>query len=242
MSNKFVLNYKPFGNKAILIEWPPHIDESILDEVIKTKQIVLETFKSIEVIPAYNSLTLIFKDYIDYDKILYQLKNLPESNKKIKKRTKRTWKIPVCYDKEFGLDMQDFSRQKKISEKEIIKLHTQPLYTVYCIGFLPGFMYLGGLDEKLFHPRRTAPRLKIPKGSVGIGGQQTGVYPKQSPGGWNIIGNSPAEIFNADEDNPCKVEVGDKIIFYEITKAEYELIKIQVDTNIFNLESEVVHD
>jgi len=136
--------------------------------------------------------------------------------------------------------VKEYTKIKGFSLAKLIQLHTAPLYTVFCIGFLPGFMYLGGLNVVLHHPRRSAPRLKIPKGSVGIGGEQTGIYPQASPGGWNIIGNSPIQLFDPHNRNPCRISVGDKVKFYDVSEAEYELLSIQVETGIYNMESEVI--
>ena len=242
MLNKFNLKYSLFGDKAILIEWPHLIDESILNDILYFKENIKHHFSNIEMVSAYNSLTLIFSLPIDFQLVEGKLKEIYKSKKKTIGDKKKLWKIPVCYHQKFGIDLNAFSKEKNISIEEIIKLHTSTRYTVYCIGFLPGFMYLGGLNEKLFHPRRSEPRLKIPKGSVGIGGEQTGIYPKESPGGWNIIGNSPVKIFNPNDKNPCRVSVGDKVQFYKISKARHELMSIQIETDIFSLESEELDD
>lgn len=123
-------------------------------------------------------------------------------------------KIPVCYDAAFGIDQKIFN----IKEDELIKRHTAPLYRVYMLGFLPGFPYLGGLDETLYQPRQETPRRKVERGSVGIGGTQTGVYPIDAPGGWNIIGKTPIHMI--EEGKPV-VEPGDYIKFYSISTDEY---------------------
>ncbi|WP_417443922.1 5-oxoprolinase subunit PxpB [Joostella sp.] len=240
--DKFKLEYRRFGNKALLIEWPRMVNESILNDIIKFKKLILENLDAYELIPAYNSLTIISSKEIDHESLVKKLKEIYKQNYTQAKIQRKLWHIPVCYDTEFGIDMEDYSLSKKMSIEKIIDLHVAPLYTIYCIGFLPGFMYLGGLNRALHHPRRDTPRLQIPQGSVGIGGEQTGVYPQVSPGGWNIIGNSPVKIFNAANENPCGVSVGDKIKFYSIDKAEHELITIQVDANIFHLKTYELDD
>ena len=152
------------------------------------------------------------------------------------------WKIPVCYDAVFGIDLEAISKEKNLSKEEIIKRHSQAIYTVYFIGFLPGFLYLGGLDESLHVPRKSTPRLQIEKGAVAIGGNQTGVYPTESPGGWNIIGNSPIEFFNPKLETPCFAKAGDKISFKPITIQEFKTIKILVEAGVYQIESEVLYD
>src|SRR5690606_22673794 len=152
------------------------------------------------------------------------------------------WKIPVSYDAVFGIDLEAICLEKRISKNELIKRHSQAIYTVYFIGFLPGFLYLGGLDEVLHIARKSTPRLKIEKGAVAIGGHQTGVYPTESPGGWNIIGNSPIEFFNPKSNPPCFAEAGDKISFYPISLKEYRDIKTLSEAGVYQLESEVMND
>ncbi len=239
---EYSLVYKPFGSNAILIEWPSKIDEGILDDIVSFKRTIIKEYTDIEVVPAYHSLTIIFKSEIDFELLKKNLRTLYNSVKKGISFPKKIWHIPVCYSEEYGLDIKEYTKIKGFSLTKLIQLHTGPLYTVFCIGFLPGFMYLGGLDAELHQPRRSAPRLKIPKGSVGIGGEQTGVYPQASPGGWNIIGNSPVQFFDPNNRNPCRISVGDKVKFYDVSEAEYELLSIQVETGIYNMESEVIHD
>ena len=107
---------------------------------------------------------------------------------------------------------------------------------------MPGFLYLGGLDERLHFPRKSTPRLQIEKGAVAIGGSHTGIYPSSSPGGWNIIGNTPISLFNASQDEPCFVQSGDKIQFIPIGLKEYQDISTLVEARVYQLESEVMND
>lgn len=239
-SGKYELTYKLIGNKNVLLEWPNRVDTEILDDVIGFRNLIKKFWPNLELISAYNSILLIFHETIGKKDIVGELKGLYASETLSLEEKRRLWKIPVLYGGELGIDMKNFSEEKGMTADEVINLHTSATYTVFCIGFLPGFLYLGGLDPKLHHPRRTEPRLKIPKGSVGIGGEQTGVYPQESPGGWNIIGNSPVKIFDPSLNNPCPVNVGDKVKFHAITIAEYKLIKIQVEAGVFKLKSEKI--
>ncbi|CAD2073868.1 5-oxoprolinase subunit B family protein [Phocicoccus pinnipedialis] len=166
---------------------------------------------------SYNSVTVqwdIFK--VDVETVKKNLLTICESleDLDIKVTKKNIIEIPVCYDPEFGIDQDKFA----VSLEELINRHTEPEYRVYMIGFLPGFMYLGGLDEKLHMKRLVIPRKKIDKGSVGIAGGQTGVYPQIAPGGWNIIGKTPLEMVK--EGIPI-VNPGDYVKFYSISKDEY---------------------
>lgn len=121
--------------------------------------------------------------------------------------------IPVDYGGELGFDLSNLAKSKKLSIKEVVTLHTKPEYIVYFIGFLPGFAYLGGLDEILHTPRLSIPRTNIPAGSVGIGGAQTGIYPSKAPGGWNIIGNTQVKLFDINKEQPSLLKAGDRLKF-----------------------------
>jgi len=130
--------------------------------------------------------------------------------------------IPVCYENDFGLDLQEIADFHDIDTESVIRLHTAPVYDVYMIGFVLGFPYLGGLDEKLYTPRKKSPRKVVPAGSVGIADRQTGIYPIQSPGGWQILGRTPVRLFDLERKNPFFLEMGDKVRFTAITRAEFE--------------------
>lgn len=238
---KFEISIKRFNEKSILVEWPSLVDTDILEDVIAFKHQLSGRFYKVEMVSAYNSLLIVFPALVDFESISATISTLYNAPRLKATAVKRLWKIPVCYDNGFGIDMGEFAKAKSTTPQEIIKMHTSSAYTIYCIGFLPGFMYLGGLDKRLHQPRRSEPRLEIPQGSVGIGGEQTGVYPQSSPGGWNIIGNSPVKVFDVTKKNPCPLNVGDKVQFYSVEKARHELISLQVQAGVFKLESEVYH-
>ena len=130
--------------------------------------------------------------------------------------------IPVCYGGDYGPDLAFVAQHAGLSEREVIRRHTAPKYRIYMLGFLPGFPYLGGLDPALFTPRLQNPRTAIPAGSVGIGGQQTGIYPVASPGGWQLIGRTPLKLF--DPDRPLRYAAGDRIRFAAITPQQFETL------------------
>ena len=243
MSN-FKLTYKPFGERSILIEWPSKIDKNILYDILSFKNSIETNSNSIlEIKLAYCSLLISYNFFIeDYGQRVEKLKLLYSEKNNFKQPSKALWKIPVCYDSEFAIDLNELSISLNLTEQEIISIHTKPTYLVYFIGFLPGFLYLGGLNKKLHYPRKSSPRLQITKGAVAIGGNQTGVYPNESPGGWNIIGNSPIHFFNVNLKLPCFAKAGDKIQFYSISKNEYTNIKALVEAGVYQLESEVIND
>ena len=175
-------------------------------------------YELLEVIPGMNNLTLVF------DPLLYpvqffidQLCSFWDEVQKIApselNRTGKEIAIPVVYGGEKGPDLSEVARLHKMSVDEVIKRHSSAVYTVFFIGFMPGFVYLGGLDEQLVTPRRAEPRLQIPAGSVGIGGAQTGIYPSVSPGGWQIIGNTETKLFDPERAQPALLLPGDTLRF-----------------------------
>ena len=138
--------------------------------------------------------------------------------------TGRLLKIPVCYDEEFAWDIQRLATTKNIAVDEVIQIHTAKQYKVFMLGFLPGFPYMGELDEKIAMPRKPQP-VNIIEGSVGIAGKQTGIYPLSSPGGWQIIGRTPVKMFDSNKKEIAFLQAGDTVQFYSITSDEFKDIK-----------------
>lgn len=240
---KFPIQIKAFGEQALLIEWPNKVDTNILSDILRFEKKLHGKLKNFEAVPSYNSLTIIGLDAVveaeALSKKIHDWYEEPASETDGPKNY--LWKLPVCYDTDFGPDLQSVADHLKMTIDELVGAHTSNQYTVFGIGFLPGFMYLGGLPETLQVPRRAEPRLKVAKGSVGLAGKQTGIYPQESPGGWNIIGNCPIPIFNAKAEEPCMVAVGDKIQFESITRAEYDLHKIEGEVGIFTPDKIALH-
>jgi KipI family sensor histidine kinase inhibitor len=129
--------------------------------------------------------------------------------------------IPVCYDREWAPDLGDVARASGVTEAEVVHRHSSAAYRVTCVGFTPGFPYLSGLPPELATSRRATPRKEIPAGSVAIGGAQTGVYPRKSPGGWNVIGRTPLSLFDVQRDPPALLRAGDQVRFREISREEF---------------------
>tara|TARA_R110002049_G_scaffold309212_1_gene518706 strand:- start:31856 stop:32590 length:735 start_codon:yes stop_codon:yes gene_type:complete len=240
----YKLTYKPFGERAILVEWPQIIDKAILKDIILFKEKIKENNieSLVELKSAYNSLLVVYDDFVkNYDLEIAYIDKIYHTDEITVKTDAVLWKIPVCYDPHFGMDLSLISKEKGLTEDAIVQLHSDAIYTVFFTGFLPGFLYLGGLDEKIHVPRKSTPRLRIGKGSVAIGGSQTGVYPSDSPGGWNIIGNSPIDFFNVNKENPCFAKAGDGIVFCPISRQEHKDIKALVGAGVFQLKSEVIN-
>ena len=228
---KFQLTYKLYGRSAILVEWPANISQDIIQDIISFERQVKKIDSILDTVVAYNSLLIRYQNpIVDQELTISQLKNKYAASSYLMKQDQFLWDIPVCYDASFGIDLEEIANEKKCSVADIIRLHTDTNYLVYFIGFQPGFLYLGGLHQNLHVPRKSNPRVRVDKGSVGIGGAQTGVYPQNSSGGWNIIGKSPLNFFNMKATNPCFAKPGDRIqfvavdihTFYEI---EREVIK-----------------
>ena len=214
---KFQLTYKLFGRSAILVEWPVNISQEIIQEIISFERQVKEIDAILDTIIAYNSLLIRYQNpIVDKELTISQLKNKYTASSYVIKQDQFLWEIPVCYDASFGIDLEEIANKKKCSVTDIIRLHTETDYIVYFIGFQPGFLYLGGLHQNLHIPRKSNPRVRVDKGSVGIGGAQTGVYPQNSSGGWNIIGKSPLNFFNMKATNPCFAKSGDRIQFVAV--------------------------
>lgn len=228
--------YKFFGESAILIEWDKVISKEVIADInLYQQKIKAQNFLDIEdFVIAYNSLTIIYKKSVNKLDV-QNLKEIYNSKISIKKASNFLWEIPVCYDVKFGIDLEELSSELGISTEAIIKKHSSKVYTVYFIGFLPGFLYLGGLDKSLHFPRKAVPRIRVPERSVAIGGNQTGIYPQESSGGWNIIGKTPISFFNISNSKPCFAKSGDQIKFKSVSYNEYLSIKNKIDTNDFNL-------
>ena len=214
---KFQLTYKLFGRSAILVEWPANISQEIIQEIISFERQVKEIDAILDTIIAYNSLLIRYQNpIVDKELTISQLKKKSAASSYLTKQDQFLWEIPVCYDASFGIDLEEIANKKKCSVADIIRLHSETDYLVYFIGFQPGFLYLGGLHQNLHVPRKSTPRVRVDKGSVGIGGAQTGVYPQNSSGGWNIIGKSPLNFFNMKATNPCFAKPGDRIQFVAV--------------------------
>lgn len=211
---------------SILIQFEQKISEKTLQKILDLKQKICSVKGDhlLQVINTYHSLLLIYRQSIqDFENQKQQLSELFSEVSDTPSSERSPLKIPVCYNLEMGSDLQLLSEDLKLPVSEIIKRHTAPIYRVYFIGFMPGFPYLGGLDASLYHRRKSQPRRQISKGSVGIADQQTGIYPMASPGGWQIIGRTPVELFDKTNTNrPSLLSAGDSIEFVSITKEEFE--------------------
>lgn len=219
----YPLKFESFGESGILISWPNEINHSISRDVFNLNLQIHKHLSALiqETVPAYCSLTVFVNSQINKTELMTNIKNIYQSIEQYLTVKPNSWQIPVCYDLLLGLDLEKLADLKGISIDEVIKRHSQALYTVDFFGFLPGFPYLSGLDKKLHTPRLAKPRTFVAKGSVAIGGEQTGIYPSESPGGWHIIGRTPVTLFSPQKAVPCVIKPLDKINLVPISLDEF---------------------
>ncbi len=220
------ITIQQFGSSGLLISWGNNISSKISREIYHFSKAISNTFTNqfIDSVPTYCSLTLYFKQAIKTKILIDQLLSLYHNTDFSAEIQSNHWNIPVCYHPSLGIDLFALSTKLGLSTNEIIKLHSRPIYTVDFLGFLPGFPYLSGLNTQLHAPRLSSPRTLVKKGSVAIGGKQTGIYPNTSPAGWNIIGRTRFELFNVKDINPCPITPKDTLQFIPITLSEFNSV------------------
>jgi inhibitor of KinA len=232
----------PLGDSALIVRVRDRFDdapEQTLDTVLRAfEQLQSAAIPGvIELAPAYTSIAVFFdpitvaKSAETPDKAFHWLAEQVRgfvgagAHRRAARSEIRFVEIPVCYDPEFAVDIDEVGRRTNISPTEVIHFHSAAEYRVACIGFVPGFPFLAGLPKKLSTPRRDVPRKEIPPGSVGIGGAQTGIYPLRSPGGWNLIGRTPLRLFDPEKNPPTLLRSGERVRFCQITRDEFESLK-----------------
>jgi len=218
-----IKNISNLGDAALYCDFGNEINKEINNNVIKFfKSIQIQNINGItNLIPSYNKLIISFDldliNFSDLKKKIINIKVLNTSESNVK-----TIKVPICCDDEFALDMERLNKKLNLSKDEILNNYLKKEYFCYMTGFIAGMPFLGDLDKKLHLNRLETPRVKVPKGSVGITEQFCNIYTFESPGGWNIIGNTPIKVFDKSNQNQLTtISPGDKVLFYQISKEEY---------------------
>lgn len=213
------------GDRGLLLEFGDEISAEIHEKVRRmTLAIQAESIEGlIETVPTYRSLLVLYNPLIlPVDELEKRLIRLEEELKQTSFPDPKLTKIPVLYGGAYGPDLEGVARHLQISPEEVVRLHCSKPYFIYMIGFMPGFPYMGELPDTLITPRLKTPRLSVPAGSVAIAQKQTGIYPMESPGGWQIIGQTPIKLFDPEKDPPALLQMGDLVQFFPIREKEFE--------------------
>ena len=211
------------GDRAVLVELgddiSPQINQKVRELYIGTKGRRIKGIK--DLVPSYRSLMVVYDPLvISLDFLESQMNEIWDALDDARLPDPRTVEIPVVYGDKYGPDLEWIADYHKMTPQDVIRLHTQPTYQVYMIGFMPGYPYMGEVPDELVTPRRKTPRTHVPGGSVGIAQKQTGIYPVASPGGWQIIGRTPVRLFDPQGKPPSFLEMGDRVKFFVITEQE----------------------
>ncbi|CAD5244657.1 5-oxoprolinase subunit PxpB [Thermococcus camini] len=215
------MEFKPLGDSTLLISLGEVIDEEINERIHSlARAIEKANFEwLIEVVPAYSSLAVIYDPVlIDFESVKRAVEGVEFTSERFEGKLVE---VPVVYGGEYGPDLEFVAEHNGLTVDDVIEIHSKPTYRVYFLGFLPGFAYLGGMDDRIATPRLEKPRLKVPAGSVGIAGKQTGIYPLGSPGGWRLIGRTPLKLFDPSKEPPTLLQPGDRVRFVPVDEEEF---------------------
>ena len=224
------LTISPLGDGALLVSFGNEMDADVNANVLQLFHQLKGRWPFVlDLVPAYSSLAVYYdgfalhtKEKSAFETLKELLRPLLQQLPKKEGTGGRNMRIPVCYATPFAPDLEELAAQKNLSPADVIQLHTSRSYRVYMIGFLPGFPYMGKVDSRLATGRRSSPRTAVTAGSVGIAGEQTGIYPFDSPGGWNIIGRTPLPLFDPNRKEPVLLQPGDNVTFYPISEDAFK--------------------
>ena len=221
------------GDSAMVIQFNNVISLDVNERVMmlydKLKSLELPHIK--DIVPAFSSLTIHYdislikneagNDLTFFEILSKEVKQIIEKESIIRIEKYNKIKVPVCFNEKFAPDLNEISTKANLSRNKIIDIYLSKTYRVFMIGFLPGFPYMGEVDERIVMPRKMQPRNFVHSGSVGIAGKQTGIYPFNSPGGWQIIGRTPVKLFDKNSSSPSFFKPGDEVEFYSINENEF---------------------
>jgi KipI family sensor histidine kinase inhibitor len=216
----------PAGDAAWLIELPERIDAVVNTRAIRIARAIERSgLRASDVVVGYRSV-MVYVDPLadDAETIERRLQEIAAVEEGGDDQPGALVHVPVCYDGQHGPDLADVAAFGKCSVAEVIERHLAPEYRVFVVGFVPGFAYMAPVDAKIAAPRRSSPRLKVPAGSVAVAAGQTGVYPAETPGGWNLIGRCPLRPYDPDRPDPFLLHPGDRIQFHRISEPEYRAV------------------
>lgn len=219
------VRFLTLGDSAIAVEFGQEIRLDVNQQVTALKKLLEENPVAgvVELVPTYCTLMIVYNPLtIGYTELKQAVEKLLGQLSAVSTSEKEVIEIPVLYGGEYGPDLQEVAAVHNMTEAEVIRCHAEPEYPIYMLGFVAGFPYLGGMNEAIATPRKQSPRLKIPAGSVGIAGGQTGIYSVESPGGWQIIGRTPLKLYDPDLEEPILLRAGQYVKFKPISEAEYK--------------------
>jgi inhibitor of KinA len=213
------------GDSAIVVEFQERIDPAVNARVIRLADAIraAEVAGVRDVVPTYRSVAVFFDPVrTDYPRLVDRLEREADRPGGAPVEEPTPISVPVCYGGELGPDLAAVAAFAGMSPDEVVAVHAGVVYRVFMLGFVPGFAYMGVLDARIAMPRRATPRVRVPLGAVGIAGQQTGIYPAETPGGWQLIGRTPVKPFDAARPEPFLFEAGDAVRFVPIGRGEYD--------------------
>ena len=223
------MRIEPLGDSGLLIRVVEEFDpEKSLDAVLRAAGTLERAAipSVVELVPAYTTIGVFFDPARTetFDELRASLERAlaRDSESSAALADRAIIEIPVCYEGEFAADLDEVARHTNLSRDEVVRRHSKALYLVSCVGFTPGWAYLSGLPAELATPRRASPRKEVPAGAVAIGGTQTGIYPRKSPGGWNVIGRSPLQLFDVGRNPPALLQAGNRVRFRKISRKEFD--------------------